>query len=457
MASFSIDWLFNRVYDFLLWIKYFWLFDIKHVAPEDYIASIQSRDWDGLRDRGWFDNYFAEKAHPELPLETNLSLWQQFTAKFGSRLPDSDRDGIPDISDPSLYNPNNFTAAQLKERYQMDYSFGDRVRDMFGLSAKDTDKDGVPDSYEFAHGMNVKDTDSDHDGLFDGQELARGTDPRNQDTDHDFVLDGRDEEPLDPRVSFYGIDSDGDGVGDKAETLLGSNPQLTDTDGDGIPDGIDTYVLDPTNTTPLSLLDFSQQTQGIVFHIQSPVLSLFAGFFSILSIIGLIFMILFLLTFIYEYWSALVHYEHHFNDSHGHAEHGKERHTEKEVHHAGVPDLPTGEYVPPHTPTAEEFAVHPRWAIIEGYMASNTDALWRIGILEADTMLAEVLREKGYEGNDVGDMLKVASFSTIRLAWDAHMIRNQIAHKGSSFVLTEREAKRAYGMYEAVFKELKAI
>ena len=72
-------------------------------------------------------------------------------------------------------------------------------------------------------------------------------------------------------------------------------------------------------------------------------------------------------------------------------------------------------------------------------------------------MLAEVLKEKGYKGEDVGEMLNSASFKTVQLAWDAHKIRNKIAHEGSTFVLTEREAKRAYALYEAVFKELKAI
>jgi hypothetical protein len=60
------------------------------------------------------------------------------------------------------------------------------------------------------------------------------------------------------------------------------------------------------------------------------------------------------------------------------------------------------------------------------------------------TCLAEVLRDKGYVGETVADMLKTASFKTVQLAWDAHGIRNRIAHEGSDFQLTEREAKRAF-------------
>ena len=77
--------------------------------------------------------------------------------------------------------------------------------------------------------------------------------------------------------------------------------------------------------------------------------------------------------------------------------------------------------------------------------------------MEADNVLLEVLREKGYQGEGVGEMLKNASFRTVDLAWDAHKIRNRIAHEGSDFQLTEREAKRAFVLYESVFRDLKAI
>lgn len=72
-------------------------------------------------------------------------------------------------------------------------------------------------------------------------------------------------------------------------------------------------------------------------------------------------------------------------------------------------------------------------------------------------MLEDVLREKGYQGDTLGEMLKNASFKTIEMAWDAHKIRNRIAHEGSSFELTEREAKRAFTLFESVFRELRVI
>jgi hypothetical protein len=462
--SISFDYIFNRIYDVLLWVKYTWLFSILRTNPETYVKDVEYRDWDGLRDRGWFDAYF-DKLHATVPAaDIQHSLWQRMLESMGFNLRDSDFDGIPDVSDSSPYDKNNLTKAELKERFEGDYSLSDHFRDIFGIGPKDTDKDGVPDSYEINHGMNLSNPDSDRDGIFDGQELTRGTDPLNNDTDGDLVLDGRDEAPLDTTISSVGKDTDGDGVSDTIEGYLGTDITKKDSDGDNISDNMDTYPLDPENLGQIAPLDLSSGGEGLHFAIQNPILSLATDVLSILFIVILIIFTYVLLRWFAVFLQGFAHYEHHFHhDDHSHG--GHVIHDKKEEHHvventempAGIPGLPISSPASVPAPTFQEIHDHPKFAVIQGYMSSQSEALWRIGIMEADNVLLEVLAEKGYQGAGVGEKLKTASFKTVDLAWDAHKIRNRIAHEGSDFELTEREAKRAFMLYESVLRDLKAI
>jgi hypothetical protein len=109
---------------------------------------------------------------------------------------------------------------------------------------------------------------------------------------------------------------------------------------------------------------------------------------------------------------------------------------------------------------AERGAKNPKWQRVMGHIESSNPNDWRLAIMEADVMLEELAQTIGYRGETLGDKLKSverSDFTNIDKAWEAHRIRNRIAHEGSDFQLTEREAKRAVELYRAVFEEFRFI
>lgn len=101
-----------------------------------------------------------------------------------------------------------------------------------------------------------------------------------------------------------------------------------------------------------------------------------------------------------------------------------------------------------------------RWNRLQEQAHSDNEQNWRLAILEADIMLNELLDTKGYKGDTMADKMKQvdrADFNTIDSAWEAHRVRNRIAHEGPAYLLDAREVHRVMGLYEKVFKEFKLI
>lgn len=101
-----------------------------------------------------------------------------------------------------------------------------------------------------------------------------------------------------------------------------------------------------------------------------------------------------------------------------------------------------------------------RWEKILKYANSDSVSDWRMAIIEADVMLEELLRATGYHGESIGEMLKSVEkgdFTTLDEAWEAHKVRNAVAHSGGDFQLNERETKRTIALFEKVFREFGVI
>ncbi len=101
-----------------------------------------------------------------------------------------------------------------------------------------------------------------------------------------------------------------------------------------------------------------------------------------------------------------------------------------------------------------------RWRRILEQAKSDSEKSARLAILEADIMLNELLDVRGYRGETMADKMRGvdrATFNTIDLAWEAHKIRNKIAHEGDAHRISTREARRVIALYERVFREFNFI
>ena len=104
--------------------------------------------------------------------------------------------------------------------------------------------------------------------------------------------------------------------------------------------------------------------------------------------------------------------------------------------------------------------VNQKWERILAHSESQNENDWRLAILEADILLNDLLEKLSLPGDTMGDKLKAVDpndFKTIDNAWEAHKIRNQIAHEGVDFQLSERETRRVIDLYKNIFSEFQTI
>ena len=114
--------------------------------------------------------------------------------------------------------------------------------------------------------------------------------------------------------------------------------------------------------------------------------------------------------------------------------------------------VPATQKTPPGAMTA-------RWEEILRHLASNVEAQWRFSLIEADKLVEDVLRRAGFPGDTMGERLmniQSGQLQTIDGLWEAHKLRNRIAHDLNYF-LRYTEAKRAIEQFEATLRELSAL
>lgn len=121
-----------------------------------------------------------------------------------------------------------------------------------------------------------------------------------------------------------------------------------------------------------------------------------------------------------------------------------------------IPHIDMNSDVVVNTTGEIEKKANTRWVHVMQLLESHSQGDWRQAIIESDIILEEMLEKMGYEGNSIGDKLKnveSSDFLTLNQAWEAHKIRNKIAHMGSEFRITQGEAKKVINLYQEVFEE----
>lgn len=101
-----------------------------------------------------------------------------------------------------------------------------------------------------------------------------------------------------------------------------------------------------------------------------------------------------------------------------------------------------------------------KWDEIKNKIDSDNPSDWKMAILEADSLIDEIVKNIGYKGEDLGERLRAiepSDFENLQNVWEAHKIRNKIAHEGDAFILTKDIAKETIEKYKKALRELKYI
>lgn len=104
----------------------------------------------------------------------------------------------------------------------------------------------------------------------------------------------------------------------------------------------------------------------------------------------------------------------------------------------------------------EQISTNPDWISVIDHISSQSEERWKLAIIEADIILSNLLTSLGYQGEGIGEKLKSINpsrFKNLPIAWEAHAVRNRIAHEGPNFVISKREAGRIIALYEQIFQE----
>jgi hypothetical protein len=98
------------------------------------------------------------------------------------------------------------------------------------------------------------------------------------------------------------------------------------------------------------------------------------------------------------------------------------------------------------------------WLTIEQQLVKGDEATCHLVVLNADKLLDQALKQRGFKGETMGHRMKSArdTWSNANNVWNAHKLRNKIAHE-SDVTVGYDSARRALSAFKQGLKDLGAI
>lgn len=99
-----------------------------------------------------------------------------------------------------------------------------------------------------------------------------------------------------------------------------------------------------------------------------------------------------------------------------------------------------------------------RWLAVEQSLVRDNESSYHLAVLNADKLVDQALRDKGFRGQTMGERLKSAKDKLPHRndIWEAHKLRNKIAHEPDVRVSYD-QARRALSGFKQALKDLGAI
>ncbi len=99
-----------------------------------------------------------------------------------------------------------------------------------------------------------------------------------------------------------------------------------------------------------------------------------------------------------------------------------------------------------------------KWLSVEKQLKSDEPSSFHLVVLNADKLLDQAFKERGFKGQNMGERLRSAgsSLSNRNAVWAAHKLRNQVAHE-SDVRVSYDNARVALDSFKQALKDIGAI